>query len=66
MRKENQLVGAFVIYRTEVRPFTDKQIRAGPPASPTRPSSAIENTRLLNELREIAAAADPRRPTCLR
>ena len=26
MRKENDLVGAFVIYRNEVRPFTDKQI----------------------------------------
>ena len=26
MRKQNELVGALVIYRTEVRPFTDKQI----------------------------------------
>ena len=26
VRKENKLVGAFVLYRTEVRPFTEKQI----------------------------------------
>jgi GAF domain-containing protein len=26
MRKENELVGAFIIYRQEVRPFSNKQI----------------------------------------
>ena len=26
MIKENELLGAFFIYRTEVQPFTDKQI----------------------------------------
>ena len=26
MLKENELIGAFILYRQEVRPFTDKQI----------------------------------------
>jgi hypothetical protein len=29
MLKDNELVGAIVIYRQEVRPFTDKQIELG-------------------------------------
>ena len=36
--KESELVGAFVIYRQEVRPFTDKQIELVK-TSPPRPSS---------------------------
>ena len=64
MFRDKELVGVIAIYRTEVKAFADKQIELVKNFA-AQAVIAIENTRLLNELRELLQRQTAP-PTCLR